>query len=232
MTQNTLDTANDKSDSLDKLLSVMADPEIQAATIEVLTKMPTMAKMMSLMELTADLVGPLASDDELVQMAIGGVSKARSSFDADTFKAAGLIMNKLPFLVKTIEMAELAADLLGPLLTDEEFVAEMIKNAKTIAKPFNRETLRAGMYVVEKMPLVVQLASILEIFEDVIQPLADQPEFVREVREKADSDTRTVSAFKLLQLRKNTEVQSILRRLITLLDVLHEAQPTVQRNGQ
>lgn len=213
-----------KTDAMEEIASVLNRPEIQTATITVLSKMPSIAKAVSLVDLAVDLVEPMVSDEELLGMMMQFLPKIQKYLNTETLHATVDLIDKLPFLLKALNLAELVGDLVGPLIKDEEFVSELARNATKAIEPFNQSTVQAGRYIIEKIPLVVRLASLVEIAEDLLEPLSVRPDFIKDVRDRANQNTSRISPFQLLKLTKHSEVQNVLHRIVAFLDVLSESK--------
>ncbi len=219
--------------NIDVLLGMLNNPEIQTATITVLSKMPTMAKMVNVLEMGMDLVGPMATDPELLDNAFKSVKALAKPGMAGALLS---LADKLPTLVKLTNALELGVDLIEPMIKDDELIHQALSTAKDLAQPFSAEKLSAALSLLDKLPMLVKLTNLLEMGVDLVEPMVTDAELLplfmktvvdatspvgqlvtdnlamfKEAKAKADQDTTNYGVFGLMRFLKDPTVQQSLR---------------------
>lgn len=202
--------------SANSLSDLFNNPEIQQATIKVLSKMPTLAKWVDVMESGTDLLGSLTGDQELIGNLLHETQNLK---EHEAVQSAKKLTAKLPFLLKAIELAELGTDLIGPMITDHELIENVQQNVKGLTQRADPEVLRSSLVLLEKLPMLVQVVNLTEtLLGSVIQPLMANPEKLEEIRAAMQKDSAPISAFSLLKLIKHPGVQRLLRGAVATMD--------------
>ncbi len=230
--------------NIDVLLGMLNNPEIQTATIAVLSKMPTMVKMVNVLEMGMDLVEPMATDPELLENAFKSVKALAKPGMAGALLS---LADKLPTLVKLTSALELGVDLIEPMIKDDELIYQALDTAKDLAKPFSAEKLSAALSLLDKLPMLVKLTNLLEMGVDLVEPMVTDAEllplFIKTVfdatlpvgqlvtdnlsmfyaaKAKAEKDTTNYGVFGLMRFLKDPTVQQSLRIAAAYLGALSE----------
>ncbi|PWI57032.1 hypothetical protein [Sulfoacidibacillus thermotolerans] len=206
-------------DNVDELLHMLSNPDIQAATVTVLSKLPTIAKLVTVLELATDLVEPMIKDPELLTNVVTSVS---SLAKPGMMESVNTLLDKLPLLVKTISYLELGMDLIEPMMKDPELLENVMQSVSQLAKPLTGETLQSALQLVDKLPSLAKLSSLVDVGADLLEPLVNHPELILEAKAKSAAEQSTISAFRILKLRKDPTVQRSLHLAIYLLQALNE----------
>ncbi len=158
--------------NVDALMEMMGDPEIQSATITVLSKMPMLAKLFTALELGGALVEPLAKDEELIDMAIDSVTKLAKPLSAENLGAAMALLEKLPMLVKLMNWLEMGLDLVEPMITDKELLPLTVNTVTSAAKPVakcatdNFAMLKTALAKAEKDTTTFGVFGLMRLLKD------------------------------------------------------------------
>ncbi len=228
--------------NIDVLLGMLNDPEIQTATITVLSKMPTMAKMFTVLEMGTDLIEPMVKDPELLDNAFSSMKALAKPGMAGALMT---LADKLPTAVKLLSVAELGVDLVEPMIKDEEFIDLAFSTAQKLAEPFSEEKLKAALTLLDKLPMLVKLTNWLEIGVDLVEPMMTDQELLplfiktvfdatlpvgqlfneyygvfKEAKSKADKDSTNYGVFGLMRFLKDPTVQKSLRIAAAFLSEL------------
>ena len=158
--------------NIEVIMGMLNNPEIQSATITVLSKMPTMAKMFTVLELGVDLVEPMIKDEDLIDQAFASAMGLTKPFSSEKLGAALALLDKLPLLVKLTNLLEMGVDLVEPMVTDQELLPLMAGAVAETATPIakkaidNLALLKEAMAKAEKDTTTYNVFGLMRFLKD------------------------------------------------------------------
>lgn len=123
--------------NIDNLSRTINDPEVQEALIQALHKLPRIVDAMEAAEKSLDFVTAIMNDQDSMYGLIKGIQNEfpEAHLDKETIQSLFILLNKLPKLLKMLNIVETLFETLDATINDKQSVEYLASGLGSIVQP-------------------------------------------------------------------------------------------------